>query len=518
MKTEVIIVGAGPTGLMAACQLQRFGIEFIIVDVKSQPTKESKATILTARSLEIYQQMGLYEKMKQQGITVKALSIYVNGKKKTDFIIGDAGVGLTDFPHTFSFEQSANEELLYQTLQREVLWNTSFVSLQQENDRVIVRLKNHNDQKEDLIVEASYLIACDGARSSVRKFLGCPFEGKTYENKFFVTDTKINWDLPYNKLITVPTKAGLCTFFPMKKERNYRISGTLPKSYHHQEKISFEDLQEVVRSTTKLSVNIEEVNWFSTYRLHYRAVDNFRIGRCFLAGDAARIHSPAVGQGMNNGLQEAYNLSWKLAMVIREHAGNQLLDSYHSERYPFARWAMKYSNRVFELTTSNNKVISFFRLHVIPLVMKLAPKKLLTGTKTFKKTSQLWYNYRKSTLSVHKSNQKLSFKAGDRFPYVMVNLDNELQSCYHLLTAAKFHLVIITDYNAFMPSTLLSDQFESLVKTIVLPLSEAWKNLGVTDTLYILVRPDNYIAMLSDSLQQDTLENYFINCLFKNTR
>lgn len=516
-ETEVIIIGAGPTGLMAASQLARFGIGFMIFDQKAKPLEESRAMVMTARSLEIYQQMGLEDVVFRKGLVVTDIRLFIDGENVVDTSVNEAGRGLTDFPYTFTLEQSANEHILYDTIRqhgREVLWNTSFVSLQQEGSGVLARLER-NPGGEEVLVRAKYLIACDGGRSKVRQYLQCRFKGRTYRDNYFVADAQVSWDQPYNKLVSTVSRNNFFSFFPMYGGHRYRISGVLPAQFMGRRDVPFPDLEKVIRSTIQIPLKVEKVNWYTIYQLNNRCVDRLRVGDCFLAGDAAHVHSPAGGMGMNTGLQEAYNLAWKMALVLRGHAGERLLDSYHTERYPLARWLLRYSHRIYALLTSRNPLISWLRLHLPPLVMKrMAKKGGLGGSGSFRKASQIWYNYRDSPLSVHHSRQKLRFKAGDRFPYVMVWGNGQTQSCYRLLTEAKFHLVIVEDQarmvqdNPVLPP-LIPPQLKAVIKILQLPLSTEWELLGLKTTLYILVRPDHYIAMISDKLDDDQLSLYF---------
>ncbi|SEB04884.1 FAD-dependent monooxygenase [Pedobacter hartonius] len=517
LETEVIIIGAWPTGLMAASQLARFGIGFMIFDHKADPSEESRAMVMTARSLEIYQQMGLEDVVFRKGLMFKDIRLFIDGENIVDLSVDEAGRGLTDFPYTFTLEQSANENILYDTIRqhgKEVFWNTSFVSLEQDKLGVIARL-DRNPGGEEVSVRAKYLIACDGGRSSVRRYLQCGFKGKTYRDNYFVADARVTWDQPYNKLVSTVSRKNLFSFFPMYGGHRYRISGVLPAQFTGRKDVPFSDLERMIRSTIQIPLEVEQVNWYTVYQLNNRCVDQLRVGNCFLAGDAAHVHSPAGGMGMNTGLQEAYNLAWKMALVLRGHAGERLLDSYHTERYPFAQWLLKYSHRIYALLTSRNPVISWLRLHLPPLVMKrMAKKGGFGGSGSFKKASQIWYNYRDSPLSFHDSHQKLQFKAGDRFPYIMVWGNDLTQSCYHLLTEAKFHLVIVEDQTRMVQDhpvlpPLVPPQLEAVIKVLHLPLSAEWELLGLKTTLYLLVRPDNYIAMISDDLNDDQLLLYF---------
>ncbi len=322
LTTEVLIIGAGPTGLMAANQLMRFGIDFIIVDKKSGPTKESRAIAVTARSLEIYQQMGLVQQAIQGGKKIEYFNLFVDGKRKAEVKIGEIGKGLSEFSFMLAFEQSKNEELLSNNLVangKAIYWDHEFVKHAEDSHGIKAVVSSQN---ETIAIAAQYLIACDGAGSAVRIQSGFGFKGGTYEHKFFVADALMKWDLGFDKLIISPGDQNFCAFLPLKNDCTYRIIGTLPKRYSDVNDISVSELERVVANTIGVEMKFEAVNWFSTYKLHHRGVEEFCKGKVFLAGDSAHIHSPAGGQGMNTGLQDAYNLCWKLAFVLRKQAQN----------------------------------------------------------------------------------------------------------------------------------------------------------------------------------------------------
>jgi 2-polyprenyl-6-methoxyphenol hydroxylase-like FAD-dependent oxidoreductase len=511
MDAEVIIIGAGPTGLMAACQLGRFGIKAIVVDSKAAPTLQSRALLVTARSLEIYDQMGVADAVVSQGMHINEASMFSRGAEKANFPIGAVGKGLSDFPYMHVFEQSKNEQLLDDVLNRQgnsVWWNTEFTGLEQDKSGVSVHLIKQLPEMEAVTLRARYVIGCDGAASKVRQLLKCKFEGGTYNHKFFVADVKVNLQQPLGKLMISLAKTRFTAFFPMQGDNTYRVLGTLGRANQLEDNIQFSDVEPEIQSTLGTPLVFERVNWFSTYRLHHRCVDKFKVGRCFLAGDAAHIHSPAGGQGMNTGLQDAYNLSWKLAMVIAGNASEKLLDTYHKERYPFAKWLLKFTDRAFGIITSNNFFVSRLRIYLAPFILRWFISRPNNGKKMFRTVSQIWYNYRRSSLSATFSRQKLKFKAGDRFPYILIPLEGRMQSCYHLLKEAKFHLVIIVK-DQVEQDNLIPERLKNFIKIVSIPFSSAWASLGIENSLFILVRPDNYVGLLADKLDKELLDEYF---------
>ncbi|HUR31764.1 MAG TPA: FAD-dependent monooxygenase [Saprospiraceae bacterium] len=509
LTTDVIIIGAGPTGLMAANQLARFGCDFIILDSKKGPTVQSRAIAVTSRSLEIYEQMGLADEVVQNGQRIESFHFFSGGKQRGKVVLGEMGKGLSDFNYLLGYEQSKNEELLYHNLQKqgkEVLWETSFVEITEFEEKVVVVAKS----EEQLIIHAKYLIACDGAGSPVRHQLKLAFEGGTYENKFFVADTVLKWQLSYTGLIISPSDQNFVAFFPMKGASNYRVLGTLPDKFSQDDTITFRDIEKTVLETIGIPIQFEKVNWFSIYKLHHRRVDDFRKGNIFLAGDAAHIHSPAGGQGMNTGLQDAYNIAWKLSLVLRGITHEKLLDTYEEERLPFAKWLMSFTDRGFNLMTSDNRVIAFMRKNLASKLIGLFVNISFARRLGFKTVSQIGYSYHNMSLSGSATRQKLKFKSGDRLPYV---LDERGKSLYHVFTKPSFYLLHIGS------TALKADLIDDTKKTFGLPIdvvennSAGWINLGVKKELFIWIRPDNYIFFLDDVLDVDKVRHHLKSVL-----
>lgn len=505
---DVIIIGAGPTGLMAATQLTRFNINFLIVDSKAGPTDQSRAIVVTARSMEIYQQLGIANIPIEQGKYITEFAIFVKGKQKALATVGEFGKGLTDFPYLLAFEQSKNEKLLVKKLaddNREVCWNTELEDIVQQRDYIELSLKRLSEPEQPIEkVSAQYIIGCDGAKSVVRHLLNFSFKGGTYEQQFYVADTILKWQEGFNKLILCPSRNNFCGFFPMAGSNSHRIIGTVPKALNNRTDISFDDLEKTIKETVTFPLEIEAMNWFSIYKLHHRSVDSFKKGNVFLAGDAAHIHSPAGGQGMNTGLQDAYNLTWKMALVIKNIASEKLLETYNEERLPFAKWLLKFTDRFFGIMTSSNRIISWLRNNIIPQLLKFFLKISFIRPIMFKTLSQIKWSYKNCSAAKNMSAQKLKFSAGDRLPYIVVNEE----SIYKQLIAPAFHLLLIGNTKVSFPP-------REFIIQITMDI-ESWKNFGVTKPLCILVRPDNYIALIADELGNETLNGYLQQYFYFN--
>ncbi len=502
-KTDVVIIGAGPTGLMAANQLQQFGIDFIIIDTKSGPTIESRALAVSARSMELYQQLGLAEAVLSKAVSVQGFELYANGKLKADVNMQNIGSGLSDFPHMMTiFEQNKNEQILYDNLKKQggnVHWQTKFVSLSEMDKEVEVVVE---DKKGSHTIHCQYLIGCDGASSPVRRQLDFTFEGGTYENKFFVADIVLKNRFSHDKVILAPADNIFSAFFPMEGEDCYRMVGTLPKAYADIENITFEDIKESVAKSSKMNLPFDKVNWFSTYKLHHRCVDKLSKGRVFLAGDSAHIHSPAGGQGMNTGLQDAHNLCWKMAFVLKGLATTTLLDTYNEERLPFAKWLLGTTDRGFTLMSSTDRLPAIFRKYILFNFVGFATSFKRVRTNAFMMASQIWYNYQKATLSVSDSQQKLAFNAGDRLPFVKEKFFTAFrQPCFHLLHIGNQPLPEKTK-NDFKKSYPFELQF------VDNQIDASWQKLGVHKELFILVRPDLFIGYMADELDNIKIKAY----------
>lgn len=503
VQTDVLIVGAGPTGLMAANQLSRFGIDFIIIDSKTGPTVESRAILVTARSVEIYQQMGLADEVVGNGKIMTAFHLFSGGRSRGEVQIGAVGKEQTEFGYMLAFEQYKNEALLSKQLDdkgQSVLWEHEYIRML-EHKSLVKAVVMHKGQ--EITIESKYIIGCEGARSPIRHELDFTFKGGTYEQKFFVADTKIDSELDINRLIISPGRENFCALMPISGDDSLRIIGTLPRKYSKNEDVTFRDIEDVVKRTLKVPIKFTEVNWFSIYKLHHRAVDHFSEGRVFLAGDAAQIHSPAGGQGMNTGLQDAYNLCWKLAMVIKGHASEKLLKTYNEERMPFAKWLLKFTDRGFTVMTSRNWFVKFFRRFLMFPLAGIFMKRERFREFGFKTLSQTGYSYKDHSLSIDSSTPDLLFYAGDRFPYFKED------NLYPKMTSPSFHLVHVgtkpmsdDHINGF------KDSFTGDLDIVEDPNIEKWKKLGVTDELILLVRPDNYIAYIADTYDQEQFEEY----------
>ncbi|WP_424949756.1 FAD-dependent monooxygenase [Deinococcus sp.] len=482
--SEVLIVGAGPTGLMLAALLSRWGVVPRIIDSGSGPSQYSKATGVQARTLEAFQQLGLSDAAVEYGLIGTAVNLHNDQGPIGRLSFGDAGQGVSPFPYILILPQDRTEAILGDDLRTHGLnveWNTRLEGLEQTQAGVQVTL-SQGGQVET--ASYRYVLGADGARSSVRRLLNVGFQGETYDHLFFVADLRIDGEPVQGELnIFLSSVFKFAAMFPMKGHRRFRLVGVVPPEYVHLEHPSFEDLQPYFREKMGRQMQLDDVDWFATYRVHHRVAEAFKVGYVFLLGDAAHVHSPVGGQGMNTGLQDAYNLAWKLALVLRGQADAALLDSYHEERHPNAVKLVNTTDRIFSgFIASEQGWVGFVRRWVLPAVLPGLMRLKRAQRRAFDTLSQTALNYRGHRLSVDTLGGQV--KAGDRFPWFTVGG----QDSFARLSPTRFTLFALGGA-AQLPGL---DDLNSPLLEIVQMTEQAAS--GLTDGLY-LVRPDGYIGL-----------------------
>ena len=520
-KPPIVIVGAGPTGLLLACQLAMRNIDFRIIDKTDDHTTQSRAIVIHARSLEILQQMGLAEEAIEQGKIAKAANLIINGKRKLRFPLGNIASNLTDFPFLLMLEQSRTEALLLQFLKdrgKYVERNIELLEFFQDDNRVSIVIKNKNGEKE--IVETRWLIGADGAHSKVREQLGIPFPGKTYVQSLFVLDCEVSLGFPPDEMYISFSSETFAGFFPLTNGR-CRVIGLVPEELEQKEELTFEDIDKNFAALTRLPISLRNPNWISKYHSHHRVVGAFRKGRCFLAGDAAHIHSPVGAQGMNTGLQDAYNLAWKLALVVSGEAPETLLSSYEEERIGIAKKLVKTTDRAFNIVTNQNRFSKLLLTKFVPIALKLAlpiaEKIPSIGKKAFVTISGIDIRYRNSKLS--RNDEAFPFKGGvkpgDRVPYNLLRKELIKGTGFHLLVFSKQEI----PENIIRSLQMVCIKHKHLIAFNQIPFTaeteEIYSQFGIINTGLYLIRPDSYIGYRSASLGTDNLETYlvqFLNC------
>ncbi len=405
-ETDVLVVGAGPTGLMLAHELACRGVRVRIIDKNESRAGESRALVVHARSLELCDRHGLADIMVDRGRKALAIEAHFDHTSFTAQL-GDIGVDDTRFPFVLFLSQAETEQVLLEALEKRgvpVERRSTLASFSHDAHGVRATIERNasatNGEREE--VRAKYLVGCDGAHSAVRKGLGLEFRGAPYAQEFFLADAIVESELAADRAHFFLTKGGLFVVFPFKDGKLVRLLGQRRGAPASDRPPTLEEMQQAADTLATVPIVVKEIRWSSNYRLHHRAVDEFRVGRVFLAGDAAHIHSPAGGQGMNTGIQDAANLAWKLADALDPahwdaHA-EVLLDSYQAERRPVARWLLRYTDRLFRLASVQNGALLWARNRIIPRVLPPILASRSRRQRGFRFVSQLAVAYEKSPI------------------------------------------------------------------------------------------------------------------------
>jgi 2-polyprenyl-6-methoxyphenol hydroxylase-like FAD-dependent oxidoreductase len=509
LDIDVLIVGAGPTGLMLANQLARRGIRTMIIDRHSGPSLQTRALGVQARTLEIYAKLGIADRAVELGKPGNGADMWSDGRHIGRVGFGDAGKSMTPYAYLLVLGQDDNERIMGERLcdwNLSVQWNTELVALQQEPEKVSVTLKLTDGTTRKLT--AAYVAGCDGARSAVRELNAITFPGAPYEHVFFVADVEVTGTMVPEEVNIYLWKKGFHLFFPMRGKDHWRIVGIVPPELRDRENLDFDSVTPSLRNEAGNALSFTSCSWFSTYRIHHRSASRFRVGRCFVLGDAAHIHSPVGAQGMNTGLQDAYNLAWKLALVVSGKAEAALLDSYEAERLPVAQRLLNTTDRAFRLIVSDSWFAGLMRTKVIARIAAFAMKRKWMQQFGFRMVSQIGIHYRKSSLSVcPDSLPKGAPQAGDRFPWLKLKLqaNGQVEDLYNKLDDTKFQLLVFGQ----APSVAA---FGDLVEVHIVPAdshNDAERaNAGIPQTSFYLLRPDGHVGLCGTSIDVAAVERY----------
>jgi 2-polyprenyl-6-methoxyphenol hydroxylase-like FAD-dependent oxidoreductase len=487
--TEILIIGAGPTGLVLALWLTHLGVRVRIVDKTSEPGTTSRALAVQARTLELYGQIGLADEVVKRGRKVTAVNLWVAGKKAAHAVIGEFGAGISPFSFALVFPHDEHERLLVERLAVlgvNVERQTELVDFEGEGDRVRARLKLRDGSFE--ACEAAFIAGCDGAHSVVRETLQIEFPGGTYSHLFYVADVEANGEVMNGELHAGLEKTEFLIVFPLVTEGHARLVGTVPdESEEHRQNLAWDDVSK--RVIEWMHLDVKRVNWFSTYRVHHRVADSFRKGRAFLLGDAAHVHSPVGGQGMNTGIGDAINLAWKLAAFLRERADASLLDTYEPERIAFARRLVATTDRAFTGVTSSGALAQFIRMRVVPRLMPIVFKLNTVRRLMFRTVSQTQINYRGSALSEGRAG---SVHGGDRLPWMKIQLNAADKDNFAPLTSLAWQVHI---YGDAVPEVKKVCDARN-ISLYVFPWYPEMAKAGLQRHAIYLIRPDGYIGMI----------------------
>ena len=521
--TDVLIIGAGPTGLTMATLLAHSGVKVRILDKKVGLSHETRAIVVHAKTLELWDKLDLTEKALENSERLASAQLWTHGKRVGRLTFLKNGMDKrAPYPFGLIYGQDQTEHLLLQSFAEaggKVEWNTELLSMEQSQNSVRVRVRT-SDGGEDTI-EAQWIVGTDGLHSPVRHALSLGFVGENYVQNLFIADLDVKWE-PNQRMFGMDLiRQGFFLFVPMHGEEKVRLFGTLSPELADRDTITLDDVRGMLDTQSGLHVDILQSHWISVYRTHLRLAEHFRVGRAFLMGDAAHIHSPAGGQGMNTGIGDAFNLAWKLALVVKGQAHEMLLDSYEAERIPFARAILRGSDLGFQILATTNPFFQLIKMYVFPPLFALVSSLPPFQRNFFWLLSQLWTSYRNSPAVTDVGHVKKGPQAGDRAPYGFFEAGPDAgTSIFTLLKGQEHHLFLFA--GSKLPSPLtdfqgLEERVHSLLDDYAVPIHAHVVSSGnrKLHTLYkaeeptlILVRPDGHIAYRGGAEDLDSLKSY----------
>jgi 2-polyprenyl-6-methoxyphenol hydroxylase-like FAD-dependent oxidoreductase len=483
-KIPVLIVGAGPTGLTLACELARRNINFRIIDRSSAYQTGSRAKGVQPRSQEILNDLDVMSKMDDSGLRDLIFRRFEGSK-----LLGDVPRPVfprndTRYIQGLVIPQWKVEELLREKLAEyhvSVDLGTELISLSQTDEAVTAVLKDPPGRNNEY--SCDYLIGCDGGKGGMRKMLGIKFEGETHEEeKMLVGDVKVEGLIPDAWHVWTHPQYGfslaLCPFactdnWQIQALAGADVQGNIPEP-------TLETFNRIVQERAQMpEVILSDITWHSIYRVNVRMADRYRVGRVFIAGDAAHAHSIAGGLGMNTGIQDAYNLGWKLAAVVGGRAGATLLDTYEEERLPIAAWTLN-------ITSERQKAI-------------MAAGFASTATKD---TTQLNLNYRYSSLAVDLTGKEGLLHAGDRAPDAELADGSWLSDLYR-----GTHFTVLGFGGTDLVIDAIRQALPGTAKAYGLTDESAAAAYGNREGLFV-IRPDGYIGLIAEKDDEKGVVDY----------
>jgi 2-polyprenyl-6-methoxyphenol hydroxylase-like FAD-dependent oxidoreductase len=520
----ILIIGAGPSGLTLASILARHDVPFRLIDNDPGPTTQSRASVLHVRTLELLDKLDFTREALERGVAIDGVNVFVRGRHAAYFPMASAETEPSPYPYVLSLEQAHTENLLYQDVLAHgglVEWNTELVGLTPHTQEVHVVLRGPDGSLEELT--CAWLVGADGSRSLVRRLLNIPFVGGTYEQVAFLADVHLAPDFQPDKQNLNLSNYGFVGILPLGQGR-YRLFGALAPEYASRFQILQEgaaiplpDLQQWFREYFYLPNQITRVDWTAIYRTHRRLADHYRSGRCFLIGDAAHLHSPAGGQGLNLGVGDGFNLGWKLALAVRGELSEAALDSYEYERRAVAQKILSGADRGFELEATKNPLVEAFRLYMLPTLINCTAHLGPVRRAIFNVFSQTWIRYADSPLVGERTPEHGS-QPGDRAPFGHFE-DGPLlgQGLYTMLRGLEHQLLFFEHEASETQAKHLAERLRAVTTRYRVPLQlqtisganrELHQRYQIARPTVVMIRPDGYIAYRGRALDLDALARY----------
>jgi 2-polyprenyl-6-methoxyphenol hydroxylase-like FAD-dependent oxidoreductase len=524
----VLVVGAGPTGLTLAAQVRAFGATVRIVDRQLDRVHESRALAVQPRTLEILRGLGVAEELIARGNDAAWVQLHAGGRVVRIQLFG-LGLDDTAYPFLLLVSQAETEQVLGDYLAGHGVLVERGVELAgyHADPEAVTCILRHRDGRTEQ-VRARYLVGCDGASSTVRRGAGIPFEGGAYPQTFALADLEVD-GLDRDAAHAFLGQEGIVLFFPLGRPASWRMLAMHPtlKGRREPARPSLEELQALADAMTGASVRLRDPVWQTYFGLQHRHATRYQDGRIYLAGDAAHIHSPAGAQGMNTGIQDGWNLGWKLALVSRGIADQALLDSYDAERRPVGGFVVRLTDRAFSVATSTNSLIRALRTRVVPRVLPLGLRFDRAVASGFRTVAQLNIGYRHGPAAEEgRPALRRGPRAGDRLPDARITREGQETWLGEALVAPSFHLLLcgppgdwhvsqLTALRHRYPDTLAVHHLtrEATPGALHDLDGDLFARLGVDGTAQYLVRPDGHIGYRAGGDDLAGLQRYLARWL-----
>jgi 3-(3-hydroxy-phenyl)propionate hydroxylase len=523
----VVIAGAGPTGLAAAIDLGRFGVPVRLIDSAVEPATHSRAIAIQPRTLEMLQQRDCVQPFLDRGHKAYAANFYSGDRRILHL---DFRPLRSPFPSLLFLEQSQTERILLERLEQlgvHVERGVELVAFRDSRAGLELTLKHHRARDEH--TWAPYLVGCDGAQSLVRKHLGLGFEGKSYPQTFALADLHVAWDRTDDEFYIFASGEGLTAIFPLGNGLHRVVadfSGVRPN-----EEPSLEECQSILDRRLPQAPRVSDLRWSAYFHVNSRRVERLKCGRVFVAGDAAHSHSPAAGQGMNTGIQESFNLAWKLALVVRGDAGPGLLETYDEERRPIERSVLAATDIVTNIVGARHGVTRFLWNHVLPHFASL-------------EATQRWARRFVTEMNVSYDSSPLTFersiyggvRAGERAPDANLNIlsgpdgRSGHSHVFDLLSAPRFELLLVVDPKSASSATL--ERASATISDAIRAPLGVWQVSDAPGTAgqqlvdlygrsrpsFYLIRPDGYVMARGRMSDAKAAANFCSECFWAPER
>jgi 2-polyprenyl-6-methoxyphenol hydroxylase-like FAD-dependent oxidoreductase len=530
-EADVLVVGAGPTGLTLAGLLRAMGVTVRIIDRQLDRVRESRALAVQPRTLEVLRGLGVTQTLVERGNEAAQLRIHA-GERVVPVRLFDVGLEDTAYPFLLFVSQAETEAVLNEHLAEhglQVERGVELVGFEHRKAGVSCSLRHGDGRAERL--HAHYLAGCDGAHSSVRHGAGIPFEGAAYPQTFVLADLDVGGDLEQDVAHAFLGAGGMLFFFPLASPATWRMLGMRPPDdttggARERTEPSLAELQAIADAFTGGRLRLRDPVWLTYFRLHHRHAARYRAGRVLLAGDAAHVHSPAGAQGMNTGIQDAWNLGWKLALVAKGIAEQTLLDTYETERRPIGRFVLRFTDRAATIATSESRILRLLRAQAAPRLAPLVLRFSRARAYGFRTLAQLRIHYRRSP-AVHEGEPALGRgpKAGDRLPDARIASDGQAGWLQDAVVAPSFHLLLCGPTDGWDTNHLaLQDRYGGLLVVHRLARhaapgalhdvdGQAFARLGVEGAAQYLVRPDGHIGYRCGGTDLGGVDSYLARWL-----